>query len=140
LAFAIHRHIQGGSCEVFTSEVNVVNEAIDLSAHADVVVRCSPSPLDLEREMTDPTACFEVLSPSTRQFDQGNKLSAYFQTESIKAIALIHADDVRVEVRLREAEGFRELVLKRLGDVLPLPALQTEIPLAENYEGVDIEA
>ncbi len=138
LGFALHSRLKGGRCEVFMSDVNVINETIDFSALPDVVVRCADRPLDLEREMTDPTACFEVLSPSTRHIDQGGKLSAHFRTDSIRAIAMIHADEVRVEARLREGEAFRELTLKALNDVLPLPVLGIEASLAEIYEGVDV--
>lgn len=139
LVIALHARLRGGPCEVFSSDVNVVHEAIDFSAFPDVVVRCAGAPLDLEREMVDPTACFEVLSPSTRHIDQGGKLAGYFATPSIQAIALIHPEEVRVEARLREGDAFREHVLKRLTDALPLPALGIEVPLSEIYEGVDAE-
>ncbi len=90
--------------------------------------------------MTDPTACFEVLSPSTKHLDRGGKLFAYHQIGSLKHIALVFPDEYRIEAWSRVEDGFEEQVVKRRGDALVIPALGVEIPLAEIYEGVEAEA
>lgn len=140
LAFALRRRLQGGPCRVWSSEVNVVRDEIDFSAFPDVIVRCSGPTLDLEREMTDPTACFEVLSPSTKHLDQGDKLFAYHQMESLQHVALVFPDEHRIEAWSRVEDGFEEQVVKRREDALVISALGLEIPLAEIYEGVEVEA
>jgi hypothetical protein len=45
-----------------------------------------------------------------------------------------------VEAWSRVEGGFDEQVVKRREDALVIPALGIEIPLAEIYEGVDVEA
>lgn len=137
LAFALRKRLQGGPCEVFIADANVVREENDFSSYPDVVVRCGGAKLDREREMTDPTACFEVLSPSTQHLDRGAKLFAYHQIESLQHIALIFPDEIRLEAWTRVEGGFEDRVLKERLQVLSVPALNVEIPLAEIYEGVD---
>ncbi len=139
LAFALRKRLQGGPCEVFIADANVVSEETSFSSYPDVVVRCGGQKLDREREMTDPTACFEVLSPSTKHLDRGAKLFSYHQIESLQHVALISADEQRLETWTRESGGFDERVLKRPDDVLRVAALGVEIPLAEIYEAVDFE-
>ncbi len=139
LGFALHRRLRGGPCDVFIADANVVREGNDFSSYPDVVVRCAPKPLDLEREMSDPTCVFEVLSPSTMHLDRGAKLFAYHQMESLRHVALISADEVRIEHWTRAVGGFEDGVVKRIEAALTLSALSIEIPLAEIYEGVEAE-
>lgn len=139
LAFALRRRLQGGPCLVFIADVNVVRDEIGFSSYPDVVVRCADRRLDLEREMADPTACFEVLSPTTRHLDQGHKLFAYHQMPTLKHVALIFPNEVRIESWTRVGEEFEETVVKRREDGLALSGLGLELPLAEIYEGVEAE-
>ena len=140
LAFALHRRLQGGACEVFIAHANVVHEETYFSSYPDVLVRWGAPPLDLEREITDPTACFEVLSPSTKRLDRGGKLLAYHQTPSLRHAVLVFAEEVRIEAWTRveggEPNAFLETVLRRRGDLLDLEALGVSIPLEEIYAGV----
>jgi Uma2 family endonuclease len=129
-----------GRCMVWSSDVNVVREENRFSSFSDVVVRCGGPPLSGKgREVTDPTACFEILSPSTKHLDRGDKLFAYQQTPSLQYAALISPDEIRIETWSRVEGGFEEQVVKRREDALIIAPLGVEIPLAEIYEGVEVE-
>jgi len=103
----------------------------------DVVVRCGP--IDLRsRTATDPVVVFEVLSPSTMRYDRGIKLERYREIRSLKQIVLVYQDSVRVEAWTRGDEDWAEepAILLSLDEALPVPALQTELPLSAIYDRV----
>ena len=76
----------------------------------------------------NPTLLVEVLSPSTEDYDQGEKLLNYKQVPSLMEIALVAHDAQRIDVWRREGaswsrttfEGAAEAELSALGVVLPL--------------------
>ena len=81
-------------------------------------------------------ASVEVLSPDTRRIDEGEKCLAYTTIASLFAFVMVEQESKRVVVLRRAANGFvREQFAG--GDVVPLPELGIELPLAEMYEGVD---
>ncbi len=133
---ALRARLKGGPCRTYMSDAKVANAEVDFSAYPDVVVSCATPPLDLELEMSDPTAIFEVLSPSTQHLDRGDKLFAYQQIARLNFCALVYTDELRVEVWSRGAEGFSEKVYKRAGESVHIDALSVEIPLGDIFEGV----
>jgi Uma2 family endonuclease len=79
------------SCTVFSSDVKIRVPATDLATYPDVSVVCG----DLERALDDPNALtnprliVEVTSPSSEEYDRGDKLSQYKQLPSLGAVVLI---------------------------------------------------
>jgi Uma2 family endonuclease len=139
LAFGLRRRFQGGPCRVLHSDMNVVDEVQGLSTYPDIVVRCGGAPLDQQREMTDPTAVFEVLSPSTRHLDQGAKLFAYQQIDSVVCIGLVYPEEMRVELWTRGSDGFAMRALKRPEDQIVWGDRTDGPTLIEVYEGVAVD-
>jgi len=103
----------------------------------DVVVRCGPVNLR-SRAATDPVIVFEVLSPSTMRHDRGIKLERYREIRSLKQIVFVYQDSVRVEAWAHGDEEWAEesAILLSLDEALPVPALQTELPLSVIYDRV----
>lgn len=109
----------------------------------DVMIRCGPVGDQQTRIIDDAAVVFEVLSPSTMAFDRGVKLAAYLATPSMRQVVIVYQGEVRVEAWLREDGGvWREapLVLKRLEDALPVPAIDASLRLSVIYEGVALDA
>ena len=95
-------------CRVLTSDVKVRIEATGLATFPDVSVVCG----GLERAandrnaITNPTLLVEVSSPSTEDYDAGEKLRHYQQIPSLRAVLLVAQDDRRVTVVRRTADGW----------------------------------
>jgi Uma2 family endonuclease len=102
----------------------------------DVVVRCGA--LDATNYITDPLIVVEVLSPSTIDVDRGPKLDFYKSLPTVRHIALIYQDQMRVEHYRREERGFEFDVLKRPEDALDFEAVAFRIDLARVYFGVTV--
>jgi Uma2 family endonuclease len=102
----------------------------------DVVVRCG-SALGSQTFITDPLVIVEVLSPSTIDVDRGAKLDFYKALPTIRHIALVYQDQMRVEHYRRTENGFELEVLKAGIDQLTLEAVDFKLDLATVYFGVD---
>ena len=92
------------------------------------------SPED-ELALTNPSAVFEVLSPSTERFDRGEKFAVYREMPSVQLIVFLRADAVNVE-RYERAEGGWLLTVLGANDVLRV--LHATIPVADLYRDVSL--
>jgi len=105
-------------------------------ARPDVVVRCGA--LGTRNYITDPLVVIEALSPSTIDTDRGPKLDFYKSLPTVRHIALIYQDQMRVEHYRRGEQGFEIDVLKRPEEALHLEAVEFRIELARIYFDVTV--
>lgn len=101
----------------------------------DIVVRCGPS--GRRNFITDPLVIVEVLSPSTVDFDRGEKLRFYKALPTLRHIVLVYQDQMRVEHYRRTDEGWSWETLTRLNDVLAFEAIGFQLPVGRIYFGVE---
>jgi Uma2 family endonuclease len=97
----------------------------------DVVVRCGT--VGSRTYITDPLVVVEVLSPSTIDTDRGPKLDFYKSLPTVRHIAFVYQDQMRVEHYRRGEQGFELEVLKRPDDVVAFEAVEFRIDLARVY-------
>jgi len=102
----------------------------------DVVVRCGA--IGTKTCVTDPLVVIEVLSPSTIDIDRGPKLDFYKSLPTIRHIALIYQDQMRVEHYRRGEQGFELEILKRPGEILLFEAVEFRIDLTRIYFDVSL--
>jgi Uma2 family endonuclease len=102
----------------------------------DVVVRCGA--IGTKTYITDPLVVIEVLSPSTIDIDRGPKLDFYKSLPTVRHIALVYQDQMRVEHYRRGEQGFELDVLKRPEEALHFEAVEFRIDLARIYFGVTL--
>ncbi len=102
----------------------------------DVVVRCGA--LGAKNYITDPLVVIEVLSPSTIDTDRGPKLDFYKSLPTVRHIALIYQDQMRVEHYRRGEQGFELDALKRPEEALHFEAVEFRIDLGRIYFDVTL--
>ena len=72
--------LKGSPCKPYNSDMRVHIEANTLFTYPDVSVACGPVTLNNDQwNLLNPCVVFEVLSPSTRSYDKGEKFSLYRQ-------------------------------------------------------------
>ncbi len=101
----------------------------------DVVVRCGAG--TSKTYITDPLVVVEGLSPSTIDVDRGPKLAFYKSLPTVRHIALVYQDQMRIEHYRRGETGFDIEVLKAPSDVLSFEAVDFKIAMANVYFGVE---
>jgi len=129
--------LRGKRCRPFTSDAKI---RIRLQKHIrfyypDGSVVCRPNPED-DSFQDEPVVIAEILSRATRRIDMGEKLDAYLTIPSLAVYLLIEQDMPAIVAHRRTPHGFVREVHEGLAAVVPLAEIETELPLAEVYEGV----
>jgi len=109
------------------------SDAID-KPRPDVVVRSGP--FQGRTYITDPLVVVEVLSPSTIDTDRGDKLRFYKRLPTLRHIALVYQDQMRVEHYRKTDTGWIMEVLTRPDHSLRFEAIGFELKLERVYFGV----
>ena len=102
----------------------------------DVVVRCGA--VGAGTYITDPLVIIEVLSPTTIDVDRGPKLDFYKSLPTVRHIAFIYQDQMRVEHYRRAEQGFELEVVKQPEQILHFEAVEFRIDLARIYFDVTV--
>ena len=97
-------------------------------------------PEDKRLDLLNPTVVVEVLSESTADTDEREKLVEYASSESVTDYILADSREMRVVHRTRTGPeaAWDAVTLTDPADVLALPAVGFSATLAEIYEGVDL--
>src|SRR5947209_525984 len=109
-------------------------------SYPDVVVICGD--IDFHDAFGDvilnPTAIFEVLSPSTELFDRGDKFLRYQSwNPTLKEYVLISQSKPLVERYARSSDGRWEYeVIMGLESQVSVPSIRCEMKLADLYDRV----
>jgi Uma2 family endonuclease len=109
-----------------------------LYSYADASIFCGEVELSPDPYPTavNPVVVFEVLSPSTRGYDRGDKRQLYEATPSVRDIVLIEQDAAVVEHWFRSGDRFELRVVRGLDGHVELTGCAARLPLGEIYAGV----
>lgn len=128
------------ACTVYSTDLRTRVSYEGLYTYPDIVVVCGEPKFidDAFDTLTNPIVIVEVLSPTTKNYDRGEKFEQYRKIEDLKEYLLVAQDQPRVEHYIRQIDGtwlFSEVV--GLDSVVDLPSLQCSLRLAEVYAKVD---
>jgi Uma2 family endonuclease len=131
---ALQNRLGGGPCRVLGPTLKI--EVAGRIRYPDAFVSCTEVVMKTT-VVTDPVVVFEVLSESTSRTDRIEKLREYGATPSIQHYVILEQDAMAAMVFVRKGA---DLVAQTLTaeDVLLLPEIGVEVPLAAFYTGVDL--
>lgn len=136
VARQLGNQLEGRRCTVFTSDLRVRVTPTGLATYPDVTVVCRPLELDPDdvkhHTVTNPKVIVEVLSPSTEDYDRGEKLGHYRQVSSLEMVLLVGYDARRVEV-WRRADGRWSSDVIAEDETIDVVPLGCTLSLAEIY-------
>jgi Uma2 family endonuclease len=137
---ALHARLCGRSCRPFDSDtkIRIRQRGHTRFYYPDTSVTCRPN-WARESFQDEPKVIVEVLSRSTRRIDEGEKKDAYLTIPSLSVYLLVEQDTPAVVVFRRAEEGFNREVYDGLDAIIPLPEIESELPLAEIYEAIEFE-
>ena len=105
VATSLGTQLVGKRCAVFGSDLRVRVTATGLGTYPDVTVVCGGLELDPEdpkgHTIVNPRVIVEVLSPSTEEYDRGEKLDHYRRIPSLDVVVLVAHDERRIDVHRR---------------------------------------
>ncbi|WP_425618684.1 Uma2 family endonuclease [Anatilimnocola sp. NA78] len=121
-------------CEAFASDVRIrIRDKRDIRFYyPDASVICEQNP-GHELFQDHPVLVAEVLSPSTRRIDDGEKRDAYLTIPSLQYFLVVEQDSPVVVVYRRSETGFDRQIISGLEQRIELPALSISLPLADIF-------
>ncbi|MDX2014937.1 MAG: Uma2 family endonuclease [Myxococcaceae bacterium] len=128
------------SCAVFSSDLKVRVEEVDLAAFPDASVICGERHVSrIDRHaLTNPLLLVEVTSGSTEEYDRGGKLRHYQRIPSLVAVVIVSHRSPRITVVRRTPTGWDETDVTAGGFVeLSSPPLRFAVD--EVYAGVVLD-
>jgi Uma2 family endonuclease len=138
LIIALGVRLRGGPCRPTTDDVasRMANGNV---RRPDVTVDCGPRRGDA-LDSSEPVVFFEVLSPSTRKIDFIRKPDEYKRVPTLKHFVVLDPARPYGFVWSRDAEGeWSEVVVEGLEAAIDLPGVALSLPMAEVYEGLELE-
>jgi Uma2 family endonuclease len=134
----LSRVFRDRGCTVYSPDLRLRSLQTGLATYPDGSVVCGP----LERDpadrntVTNPLLVVEVTSPSSEDYDRGDKLMHYQTIPSLRACLIVSHRARRVSVFVRGEDGaFVESEVIERGDV-EIAALECRVSLDEIYRGV----
>lgn len=130
--------LRGHPCRPMNSDMRIHTPS-GLDTYPDVSVFCGkPELQDKQRSLLNPTVIVEVLSPSTRTYDRGDKFALYRAIPTLQDYLLVDSEQVLLEHFRRTPDN--EWVLheyRALEDDVTLTALGETLNLDVIYENIE---
>ena len=144
LSGIIHNQLRGKRCRGFSPNMKIATNEKGLYSYPDLAVVCgTPQFYDKTRDViTNPTVIFEVLSPSTENYDRGEKFLRYTNfIETLQDYVLISQEKPLIEHYSKQANGgWEKTEIEGLNEELKLDSIECEISFNELYELIEFSA
>ncbi|MEO7309387.1 MAG: Uma2 family endonuclease [Chitinophagaceae bacterium] len=137
----LKQKLKGKKCRPFGSDLRVHIPSNGLYTYPDISIVCGDVQTtdDYFDTATNPSVIFEILSPSTRDYDKGSKFTLYRDIESLQEYILIDSERIMVEKFIRNADNSWQLTeYKLLSQSFTIDTVAIELQLQDIYEDVVI--
>jgi Uma2 family endonuclease len=133
--------LKGKSCRPFGSDMKIHIPENTLFTYPDITVFCKNILTENNKKdySVEPTAIIEILSPSTKNYDRGEKFKLYRDIPSLKDYVLVDSESIRVEVfNLNQQQHWELQEFKSINDTLIMPSVQISVLLKDIYEDTQL--
>lgn len=132
-------HLKGKICNIFGSDLRVHTQLKSFYTYPDAVIICGePSFVDNEFDtIINPTILFEILSPSTEEYDRTIKFEFYKNIPSLKQYVLIDSQKILIEVFTKQDDSsWRTEKYTGPEEMWALDTIDYQAKVKNIYEGV----
>ncbi|MEP7252894.1 MAG: Uma2 family endonuclease [Ginsengibacter sp.] len=133
-------YLQDKECNIYPGDLRVAVKSKDSFFYPDATIICGEPEFDdgqIKDTIKNPSVIFEILSPSTEDYDIGKKFFFYMQMESLKQYITIDSRNMHLRIANKMEDGtwkFSELMEK--DDLLFIDSIGLNIPLTDIYNGI----
>ena len=138
---ALHQQLKGKKCRPFNSNQRIYIPENTLFTYPDVSIICGEvnTKDNDDWNVLNPSVIVEVLSPSTKNYDKGEKFDLYRDIPTLKEYILVDSERVRIEAWRINSTGHWELEEYKLTEAtLKIKAVELTIAVSEIYEGTKL--
>lgn len=140
LSFAIRRRLNGKGCRPYNSDQRIHIPSNTLFTYPDISIVCEEfvSLENDEMNLLNPSVIIEVLSPSTKKYDRGDKFELYKAIPTLKEYILVDSKSIHVESFCKSVDGsWKMKEYKSLSERLEIKAIAVVVKLSDIYEDVN---
>jgi Uma2 family endonuclease len=135
--FAVFRqHLRGSPCRAFVSNIKVRIPPSNAFYYPDVLVECETAESD-PYYSEHPVLIIEVLSSSTKNTNEREKLIAYQSLDTLREYVLVAQNKPEVRIYRRSGNDW-DLETCTEDDRVPFKSVDLEVPLAAIFEDVSV--
>ena len=134
LMVALHQHLRSSPCRIYASDMRLHVEKADAYFYPDVFVTCSKKDLESAKVKTEPILIAEVLSPSTKRTDLGEKFENYTQIPTLREYVIVSQDTPHLQIFRRRCNWKVEYYYA--GDTFTLESVGLEMTVDTIYRRV----
>ena len=143
LMITLGQKLKGKKCQPYGSDARIHIESNTLFTYPDISIICGEV-ITLNNDdynVLNPTVIIEVLSPSTKNYDRGEKFKLYRDITTLKEYILVDSESIHIEVfRLNETLHWELEEYNTITDHLSIKAIDETVSISEIYEGVKMNA
>ncbi len=135
---ALANKLTGKPCRPFGSDMRIHIPKNTLFTYPDISVICGEveSRDNDDMNFLNPTAIIEVLTPSTKNYDRGEKFRLYRDIATLKEYILVDSETIAVEAFHINSSGHWELSeYKDISVLLNIRAIDVHLSVSEIYAG-----
>lgn len=138
----LHAKLKGKKCKPYNSDQRIHIESNTLFTYPGISIVCGEI-ITLNNDnwnIVNPTVIIEVLSPSTKNYDHGEKFKLYRDIPTLKEYILVDSESIYIETfRLNESNHWELEEYNKNDEILEIKAITESITLSEIYDGVKME-
>ncbi|MBS1513283.1 MAG: Uma2 family endonuclease [Bacteroidetes bacterium] len=131
--------LKGKGCRPLGSDMRLHIPKNTFYTYPDITVYCGdPELTDTHFDTaTNPTVVIAILSPSTRNYDAGQKFMLYKEIPTLKDYILVHSEKIFVQHNIRNADSsWLQYDYKSIDDVFSIASIDVTLHLQTIYESV----
>ncbi|MCO5239898.1 MAG: Uma2 family endonuclease [Chitinophagaceae bacterium] len=132
--------LNGKRCQPFGSDMRVHIEANTLFTYPDISIICGePETLNNDNwNVVNPAVIIEILSPSTKNYDRGEKFKLYRDIPTLKEYILVDSENIHIEIfRLNQSNHWELEEYSSSEETLYIRTINENISIADIYNGVE---
>ncbi len=138
---ALAAELRGKPCQPFNSDMRIHIPENTLFTYPDISMICGEviTLNDDDINALNPSVIIEVLSPSTKWYDRGEKFKLYRDIPTLKEYILVDSLSVEIEsFRVNSSDHWELEEYKDPGQILKIPVLNFSLSLIEIYRGTKL--
>jgi len=124
-------------CQPFVNDMRIYVEELETFFYPDISVVCGEpvTSNDDQQNVTNPTLIIEILSPSTKSYDQKEKFESYKHIASLREFILVEPASVNIEAYRIDQQGhWNRQSYSDLNESLQLESIDIALPLKDIYK------
>ncbi len=133
-------HLQDKECNIYPGDLRIAVKSKNSFFYPDATIVCGELQFDdegLKDTVKNPAVIFEILSPSTEDYDIGKKLFFYMQIDSLQQYIIVDSRSIHVRITTKMENGtWKFTELSEENNVFFITSIQLELSLSEIYDGV----